>query len=78
MSEVAIEYLSFIEKQIESSWNKTFGDRNNEIVFIGQDMDEAMIKEELDACLATDQELATKGWEKGYADSWPVQRAYPL
>ncbi len=74
------QYYSFIEnqKEIESGWDKTFGDRKNEIVFIGQDMNEAQIREELDACLATDAEIATKKWEGGYADTWPVQRVYPM
>ena len=75
-----IQHMAFLEnqKQIEASWDKTFGDRKNEIVFIGQDMDEALIKSLLNACLATDEELATQKWEKGYEDEWPVQKAYAL
>ena len=65
------------QKIIEQGWSKTFGDRKNELVIIGKDMDEKAIREELDACLATDDELATKKWETGYNDAWPVQRAYP-
>ena len=41
-------------------------------------MDEVKIREELNACLATDKELATQKWEQGYDDEWPVQRAYAL
>ena len=75
-----IKYVAFLEnqEQIETGWNATFGDRKNEIVFIGQDMDEALIRSELDDCLATDEELATKKWEEGYDDEWPVQRVHPL
>ncbi len=71
-----MQHMSFIEnqKQIEAGWNSTFGDRKNEIVFIGQDMDEAMIKAELDACLSTEKELATNFWVEGYQDSWPIPR----
>lgn len=74
------QYMAFIENQqhIEAGWDKTYGDRKNEIVFIGQDMDEALIKQELDDCLATDAELATQNWKQGYDDSWPIQRAYAL
>lgn len=74
------QYLSFIEnqKEIESGWDKSFGDRKNEIVFIGQEMNEARIKAELDACLSTDEEIETGRWIEGYADSWPVQKAYSL
>ncbi len=74
------QYLSFLENQklIEANWDKRFGDRKNEIVFIGQDMDESLIKSELDACLSTIEELATQKWKKGYKDEWPVQRAYAM
>ncbi|WP_353778377.1 GTP-binding protein [Winogradskyella sp. 3972H.M.0a.05] len=72
------QYPSFINNQnvIEHDWDITFGDRKNEIVFIGQDMDVQLIKEELDNCLVTDKELETQEWEKGYEDNWPVQKAY--
>lgn len=41
-------------------------------------MDEALIRSELDACLVTDEELATQKWETGYDDEWPVQRVHAL
>lgn len=74
------EHLSFIEnqQQIESDWDIKFGDRKNEIVFIGQDMDEEILRSLLDACLATTEEINSSKWEKGYQDDWPVQRAYAL
>lgn len=74
------QYLSFMEnqKQIESGWDKTFGDRKIEIVFIGQDMDEEGIRADLEACLATEQELISQKWLGGYSDEWPVDRAYAL
>ena len=76
--EKRIQYLAFIENQaqIEDGWDSTFGDRKNEIVFIGQNMDEMQIRSDLDACLSTDEELATQKWKMGYDDEWPVQRAY--
>ncbi len=69
-----IQYMAFVENQpqIEAGWDSHFGDRKNEIVFIGQDMDEAFIKAELDACLARPEEIAAKKWEKGYNDEWPL------
>ncbi len=72
-------YIGFIENQqeIEAGWDKTYGDRKNEIVFIGQDMDETQMKAALDNCLATDKELESEKWLKGYEDTWPVQRAMP-
>ncbi len=74
------QYMAFVENQkvIESNWHKEFGDRKNEIVFIGQDMDEALIRSQLDSCLSTDPELATEKWKHGYTDEWPVERAYPM
>ena len=72
------KYLAFLENQnvIETGWDSTFGDRKNEIVLIGQDMDEEQITADLDACLATKEELLTKRWKRGYPDKWPVQRAF--
>ncbi len=75
-----IQFPPFVEnqKQIEAGWDKRFGDRKNEIVIIGQDLDEGRIISDLDACLATVEELADQKWKKGYADEWPVQRVYAL
>ena len=74
-----IKQLSFIENQhqIESDWDIDFGDRKNEIVFIGQNMNETLIRSLLDRCLSTDKELETKQWEKGYKDDWPLETVYP-
>lgn len=74
------EYVAFIENQreIESDWDKTFGDRKNEIVFIGQDMDEEKIKSDLEGCLSTFEELTKGNWRAGYDDEWPVDRAHPI
>ena len=73
-----IRYVSFVENQkyIEDGWDASFGDRKNEIVIIGQDMDEARIRAELNVCLATDEEIASGKWKDGYQDDWPVQRTY--
>lgn len=78
--EQRIQYATFIENQehIESGWDKIFGDRKNEIVFIGQDMDVVQIKADLENCMSTDKELAQGFWRTGYPDEWPVERAYPL
>jgi G3E family GTPase len=75
-----IQFLPFIENQkhIESGWDKDFGDRKNEIVFIGQDMEQDEIIAELDACLCTEEEIASKKWKQGYKDNWPIPRAYPM
>ncbi|KAF2086866.1 cobW-domain-containing protein [Saccharata proteae CBS 121410] len=47
-----------IEKDFEGAW----GDRRQEIVFIGESVDKKQISDALDACLITDKEM--KKWEK--------------
>ena len=78
--EKRIQYVAFVDNQkhIESNWDKFYGDRKNELVFIGQEMDEELIRKELANCLSTEKEIENKDWKEGYKDSWPVQRVYPL
>lgn len=78
--ESRIQNITFIENQeeIEEDWDINFGDRKNEIVFIGQNMDEKQIRLTLDNCLLTDDELADETWKQGYEDNWNVERAYAL
>lgn len=69
-----LQYLPYLEnqKEIEANWDSIFGDRKNEIVFIGQDMDEEMMRRDLDECLSSDRELNDRNWRMGYADQWPI------
>ena len=61
-----IKYLSFVENQklIEKDWDKEFGDRKNELVFIGQDMDEKLIRAQLDYCLSTKMKSTPRNGKK--------------
>lgn len=43
---------------IRSRWDSTWGDRRQDLVFIGMGMDEAALKSRFDACLLTDEEMA--------------------
>ena len=72
--------MSFIENQqhIESDWDNVFGDRKNEIVFIGQKMNKELIISHLDSCLSTDEELESNKWIEGYEDDWPVEKVYAI
>lgn len=70
-----IKYPSFVDNQayIENKWDAVFGDRLNELVFIGQDLEEDLIRAELEACLCTEAEISQ--WQKGIfpqQDSWPI------
>ncbi len=62
-----INYPSFVENKesIEGRWDKQWGDRKNEIVFIGQDMDIEKITLDLKNCLLNEQdkeELQSRGY----------------
>ena len=51
---------------IAQHWQEPWGDRRQEIVFIGVGMDEASLRLDLDACLLTDGEMkgGTKAWAR--------------
>ena len=55
------EYLESIEK----TWEEPFGDMRQELVFIGQNLDQKRIIEALNACLLSEDELLSgrQFWE---------------
>jgi G3E family GTPase len=69
-----VNHAAFVEYQqeIEKKWDKRFGDRQNELVIIGQDMDQQQIIRELTACLCTEEEIVLM--EKGitFKDTFPI------
>ncbi|WP_304516634.1 GTP-binding protein [Cecembia rubra] len=69
-----MHYASYMENQeyIESKWDKNFGDRLNELVIIGQDLDKDQITSELENCLLDDYELADFLNGEKFTDNWPI------
>ncbi|MVM30811.1 GTP-binding protein [Spirosoma sp. HMF4905] len=67
-------YGSFLENQtsIESRWHKRFGDRQNELVIIGQDLNPEQITKELQDCLCTELELTHMETGGVFKDPFPV------
>ncbi|RXK86020.1 GTP-binding protein [Filimonas effusa] len=67
-------YSWFVENRetIEAKWDKRFGDRMNELVIIGQDLEKAKLLVELEGCLCNADEVALM--EKGhrFKDGFPV------
>jgi G3E family GTPase len=53
-------YQSFLDNQkyIEGKWHKLWGDRMNEIVFIGQDIDRDRMINDLENCLLSEKETS--------------------
>ena len=62
------EELAEVERDFEGPW----GDRRQELVLIGIDMDEASLRAQLDRCLLSDEELAEgpEAWAR-YTDPFP-------
>ncbi len=69
-----IRYAAYIDnkEQIEQNWNKQFGDRHNELVIIGQEMDKEAILFELQQCLCTEHEIMLMDAGIAFEDPFPV------
>jgi G3E family GTPase len=74
-----LTFSNFVEYQdiIEERWTANFGDRLNEIVFIGLQMEENFIRRQLENCLCTADEIIDL--QDGFfssKDAFPIARAY--
>ncbi len=68
-----ITYPAFIEHQklIEGRWSKQWGDRMNELVFIGKDLEKEKYLRSIEECLITDEEA--RNWQqRSWDDRFPV------
>ncbi len=68
-----IRYRAFNDnlKQIEARWSKQWGDRMNELVFIGQDLEKERYLRQIEQCLLTNEE-AEDWMHKVYKDNFPI------
>jgi G3E family GTPase len=69
-----ILYPAFQENQreIESRWDKQYGDRYSELVIIGQDLDKQAITAELENCLCDAGEVAAMEQGRFFKDRFPI------
>ncbi len=68
-----IRYADFhdFRESIEADWHKQWGDRKNELVFIGQHLETDRLMSELKNCLLNDSEL--KNWDENiWEDEFPL------
>ena len=72
--EQRVRYEAFVENKahIEAGWNKLYGDRKNELVIIGQNLDSEQINSELRNCLCTPDEIEAWQSKKPFVDPWPI------
>jgi len=61
------------EPEMKAKWDNQWGDRMNEIVFIGVSMDRAQIEARLDRCLLTVDELKQDWTAFNNPLPWPVE-----
>lgn len=61
------------KERIRAEWREPWGDRRQELVLIGVDLNEAALRERLDRALLTQMELelGPKGWAR-LQDPFPV------
>ncbi|MFP7478947.1 GTP-binding protein [Terribacillus saccharophilus] len=60
---------------INHEWHPEYGDRKTQLVFIGTDLDQQAITEELDSCLLTESELAGDWSQLADPFRWNIQTA---
>ncbi|HTI91605.1 MAG TPA: GTP-binding protein [Puia sp.] len=66
---------SFVQhqSQIEQRWTKERGDRVNELVFIGKDLEKDKYLQAIHECLLTEEEA--RNWQqKPWQDSFPISK----
>ncbi len=69
-----IRYAAYVDNkdEIEARWNKQWGDRMNELVFIGQDLNKEQIITDLESCLLQDHEQYLFDNNEKFEDPFPA------
>ncbi len=57
---------------IMKKWDSTWGDRLNELVIIGTQLDKELLHLALEGCLISEDEVLNYKQEKKFADPWPL------
>ncbi|WP_342439529.1 GTP-binding protein [Paenibacillus sp. FSL L8-0436] len=70
--EQQLEVLA-VEPDVKARWDEQWGDRMNEVVFIGVAMDRAAIEARLDRCLLTGEELQQDWSQFNNPLPWPAE-----
>ncbi len=65
--------FAFNREEIESRWTKKWGDRMNELVFIGQDIDKEKMIAELEDCLLQENEQKLFDSKAKFIDPFPYE-----
>lgn len=59
------QWPEYARVEVEAHWQEPFGDRRQEIVFIGADLKRDLVQAVMDSCLLTDREMAAgpQAWQ---------------
>jgi hypothetical protein len=62
-----------VRDYIEKEWSSPYGDRRQELVFIGQDLLKAEMLAALQGCLLDDEEMNLRAdqWKRRFSDPFP-------
>ncbi|PJF48063.1 MAG: hypothetical protein CUN48_05340 [Candidatus Thermofonsia Clade 3 bacterium] len=66
------QWPDYARAEVEAHWQEPFGDRRQEIVFIGADLKRDLVQAVMDSCLLTDEEMARgpQAWRR-FPDPFP-------
>ncbi len=60
------------QREIQAKWDKVWGDRMNELVIIGQHLNQEEVRAGLEKCLCDENEIAQYLGGLKFEDSWPI------